>query len=182
MNNIFVLNGPNLNLLGTRQPEVYGYETLADIEARIKEHASQYDFDVDFRQSNSESELIGWVQAARGTRAGIIVNAAGYTHTSVALMDALGEERAALVGADPNRNGNPVDELRGQIDAVRLSTVARYTKAFEPARRFEPDERTALLLHLDRDIGPATPDASRNRAHGTRVGNAWCGEATVPGR
>jgi 3-dehydroquinate dehydratase-2 len=86
---ILVLNGPNLTLLGTREPEVYGRETLKEIEAECRLHAKARGLAVDFRQSNHEGELVGWVQEARGRAAGIIVNAAGYTTTSVALLDAL---------------------------------------------------------------------------------------------
>ena len=86
---VWVLNGPNLNLLGTREPSVYGRQTLADIEAACRTRAEALGLDIDFRQSNSEATLIDWVQAARGTASGIVINAAGYTHTSVALMDAL---------------------------------------------------------------------------------------------
>ena len=86
---ILVLNGPNLNLLGTREPEVYGRDTLKEIEAECRRHAKARGLAVDFRQSNHEGELVGWVQEARGRAGGIIVNAAGYTTTSVALLDAL---------------------------------------------------------------------------------------------
>ena len=86
---ILILNGPNLNLLGTREPEVYGRDTLKEIEAECRRHAKARGLAVDFRQSNHEGELVGWVQEARGRAAGIIVNAAGYTTTSVALLDAL---------------------------------------------------------------------------------------------
>lgn len=87
---ILILNGPNLNLLGTREPEIYGTTTLADIEKLSGEAAKKAGFSVDFRQSNHEGELIDWVQeAGRKGAAGIIINAAGYTHTSVALHDAL---------------------------------------------------------------------------------------------
>ncbi len=86
---ILVLNGPNLNLLGTREPEIYGRDSLADIEAQCRLHAQRRGLAIDFRQSNHEGELIGWVQEARGRAAGLIVNAAGYTTTSVALHDAL---------------------------------------------------------------------------------------------
>ena len=84
-----ILNGPNLNLLGTREPEIYGSETLADIEARCVARAEALGVAVDFRQSNIEGELVGWIQEARAAHAGIIINAAAYTHTSVALLDAL---------------------------------------------------------------------------------------------
>jgi 3-dehydroquinate dehydratase-2 len=86
---ILVLNGPNLNLLGSREPEIYGRETLDDIAALCARTAESLGIAVDFRQSNSEAELVNWVQEARQTRAGIIVNAGAFTHTSVALLDAL---------------------------------------------------------------------------------------------
>ena len=86
---IYVLNGPNLNLLGTREPEVYGRDTLADIEAACRRHAQRRGLSIDFRQSNHEGELVDWVQEARTRAAGLIVNAAGYTTSSVALLDAL---------------------------------------------------------------------------------------------
>lgn len=86
---ITILNGPNLNLLGTREPEIYGTTTLAEIEAMCRETAAKHGVEVDFKQSNHEGDLIDWVQLAGRTSAGIIINAAGYTHTSVALHDAL---------------------------------------------------------------------------------------------
>ncbi len=86
---ILILNGPNLNLLGTREPELYGRDSLADIEAECRRHAQRRGLAVDFRQSNHEGELVEWVQDARGRASGLIVNAAGYTTTSVALLDAL---------------------------------------------------------------------------------------------
>ena len=86
---IYVLNGPNLNLLGTREPAVYGRDTLADIEARTTARAQKLGLAIDFRQSNHEGELVTWVQEARKSAQGIIINAGGYTHTSVALLDAL---------------------------------------------------------------------------------------------
>lgn len=86
---ILILNGPNLNLLGTRQPDIYGAATLADIEADCRAHASALGLAVDFRQSNHEGELVDWVQQARHSCAGLIVNAGAYTHTSIALLDAL---------------------------------------------------------------------------------------------
>ncbi|TMV69032.1 type II 3-dehydroquinate dehydratase [Thioclava sp. BHET1] len=86
---ILVLNGPNLNLLGQRQPEIYGAETLADVEAMLSAEASKLGLEIDFRQSNHEGTLVDWIQAARGTTAGIIINPAAYSHTSVAILDAL---------------------------------------------------------------------------------------------
>ena len=86
---ILILNGPNLNMLGTREPEIYGHQTLAEIEALCMAKAASLDLSVDFRQSNSEAEMIEWVQGSRGVAAGLIVNAGALTHTSVALLDAL---------------------------------------------------------------------------------------------
>jgi len=90
MNKVLVLHGPNLNLLGRRQPEIYGHETLADIDSGLREQALLGGWEADCRQSNHEGELIDWIQAARldGTAA-IIINPAAYTHTSVAILDAL---------------------------------------------------------------------------------------------
>lgn len=86
---ILIVNGPNLNMLGTRQPEVYGHETLADVEASVRSHAASLGLDVDFRQSNHEGVLVDWIQDARHGAAGIVINAGAYTHTSVAILDAL---------------------------------------------------------------------------------------------
>ena len=86
---VLILNGPNLNLLGTRQPEIYGRETLLDIQAACEARGAVLGLAVTFRQSNHEGELVTWVQQARGQHRGLIVNAAAYTHTSVALLDAL---------------------------------------------------------------------------------------------
>ena len=84
---ILVLNGPNLNLLGTREPEIYGTETLADIEAEM--NALQLGVELDFRQSNSEADLITWIGETRGVFDGIVINPAALTHTSLGLADAL---------------------------------------------------------------------------------------------
>jgi 3-dehydroquinate dehydratase-2 len=87
--NILVLHGPNLNMLGTREPEVYGHETLDDVNASIQARAEELGVSVACRQSNSEGELVTWIQAARGQAAAIIINAGAYTHTSIAIADAL---------------------------------------------------------------------------------------------
>ncbi len=87
--NILVLNGPNLNMLGTREPEIYGSETLSDIEKNMITLAEELGYAIDFRQSNSESELVGWIQDARGSSSAILLNAGAFTHTSVAILDAL---------------------------------------------------------------------------------------------
>jgi len=84
-----VLNGPNLNLLGTREPEIYGSETLADVEQQSRARAAALGLEIDFRQSNTEGELVDWIQDARNGMAGIVINAGAYTHTSIAILDAL---------------------------------------------------------------------------------------------
>jgi 3-dehydroquinate dehydratase II len=86
---ILFLNGPNLNLLGQREPEVYGRETLADIEKKVRERGQKLDAEIDFRQSNLEGELVSWIQQAKGSADVIVINAAAYTHTSLALRDAI---------------------------------------------------------------------------------------------
>ena len=86
---ILVLNGPNLNLLGQREPETYGRTSLAQIEERMRQRASQLAAEVEFRQSNHEGQLVEWIQQAKGNFEVIILNAAAYTHTSVALRDAI---------------------------------------------------------------------------------------------
>jgi 3-dehydroquinate dehydratase-2 len=89
MSRILVLNGPNLNLLGSREPRIYGRETLAEIEAACRRRAKTLAATVEFRQTNTEGELVDWVQQARGKFDALIVNAGAYSHTSVALLDAL---------------------------------------------------------------------------------------------
>ena len=86
---ILVLNGPNLNMLGVREPAIYGQDTLADIEDMCRERARDLGVEIDFRQSNFEGELVGIIQGSRDNAAGIVINPAGYTHTSVAIPDAL---------------------------------------------------------------------------------------------
>ncbi|TMA82239.1 MAG: type II 3-dehydroquinate dehydratase [Deltaproteobacteria bacterium] len=86
---ILVLNGPNLNLLGKRQPEIYGKATLAEIEQKVRALAQELKVEVDFRQSNSEGELVTWIQQAVGKFGAILINPAAYTHTSLAMRDAI---------------------------------------------------------------------------------------------
>ncbi|MEK9950585.1 MAG: type II 3-dehydroquinate dehydratase [Curvibacter sp.] len=94
MKTVLVLNGPNLNLLGTREPQVYGSQTLADVQALCERTAAVHNLKLDFRQSNHEGELVDWIHEAgraqaAGTLAGVILNAGAYTHTSIALHDAI---------------------------------------------------------------------------------------------
>jgi len=97
MNGILVLNGPNLNLLGTRQPEVYGSTTLAMVEEACRAHAAKLGLAVTCAQSNSEGALIDLIHAAKGEAAGIVLNAGAYTHTSIALMDAIASVELPVV-------------------------------------------------------------------------------------
>jgi 3-dehydroquinate dehydratase II len=86
---VFILNGPNLNLLGVREPATYGYDTLADVEQRCLARAQALDLSIDFRQTNHEGQMVDWIQEARESADGIIINAGALTHTSVAVLDAL---------------------------------------------------------------------------------------------
>jgi len=86
---VFILNGPNLNLLGKRQPHIYGHETLADVEAACRTQATDLSLDLRFHQSNREYEIIDWIHEARDSAGGIVINPGAFTHTSVAILDAL---------------------------------------------------------------------------------------------
>jgi 3-dehydroquinate dehydratase-2 len=86
---VLFLNGPNLNLLGWREPETYGKLTLSEIEKKVQKRASELGVEASFRQSNSEGDLVGWIQEAKGTHDAIVLNAGAYTHTSLALRDAI---------------------------------------------------------------------------------------------
>jgi len=89
MNPIFVLNGPNLNLIGDREPDIYGTATLAEIEESLKKQAAEAGLEIEFRQTNHEGVLVDWIQQARDAASALILNAGAYTHTSVAILDAL---------------------------------------------------------------------------------------------
>jgi 3-dehydroquinate dehydratase II len=95
---VYVLNGPNLNLLGTREPEIYGRSTLADVEKLCHVTAKNHGLAVEFRQSNHEGEIVDWIQEALAAKAaGLVINPAGYGHTSVAILDALAALQAPIV-------------------------------------------------------------------------------------
>ena len=103
---VLILNGPNLNMLGAREPEIYGNTTLEEIKALCEKRASELQMAVDFRQSNHEGELIDWIQVAPKTAQGIIINAGGYTHTSIAIHDALRAVAVPIIEvhiSDPKR-------------------------------------------------------------------------------
>lgn len=97
MRSVLILNGPNLNLLGTRQPEVYGKTTLADVEAACVAHGAKKGIEIACFQSNHEGALIDAIHAAKGVHAGIVINAGAYTHTSIALMDAISSVELPVV-------------------------------------------------------------------------------------
>lgn len=86
---VYILNGPNLNLLGKREPEIYGHETLADIEGACRRAATDLKLDISFHQSNREYEIIDWIHEARERAGGMVINPAAFTHTSIAILDAL---------------------------------------------------------------------------------------------
>ena len=94
---VLFLNGPNLNLLGTREPEIYGRLTLAEIEKEVRARATELKVEIDFRQSNLEGDLVGWIQEAKGKFQAIVINAAAYTHTSVAIHDAISAVGVATI-------------------------------------------------------------------------------------
>ena len=97
MPTVFILNGPNLNLLGVREPATYGYDTLADVEERCLARAAALDLTIEFRQTNHEGQLVDWIHEAREGADGIILNAGAYTHTSVAVLDALNAADVPIV-------------------------------------------------------------------------------------
>jgi 3-dehydroquinate dehydratase II len=115
---ILFLNGPNLNLLGQREPEIYGRMTLADIEKEVRQRAGALQAQVEFRQSNLEGELVAWIQQAKGNFNVIVLNAAAYTHTSIALRD-------AIVGA-----GVPTIEIH--LSNVHAREQFRHTSLIAP--------------------------------------------------
>jgi 3-dehydroquinate dehydratase-2 len=94
---VYVLNGPNLNLLGKRQPHIYGHETLADVEADCRRVAAELGLELRFHQSNREYEIIDWIHEAREAASGIVINPAAFTHTSVAILDALNAFEATII-------------------------------------------------------------------------------------
>ena len=94
---ILLLNGPNLNMLGKRQPDIYGHETLTDVEDMVRAEAAKHGLTVEARQSNHEGDLVDWIQEARDTSVAIIINPGAYSHTSIAILDALHTFEGAVV-------------------------------------------------------------------------------------
>jgi 3-dehydroquinate dehydratase-2 len=133
MTSILILNGPNLNLLGTRQPEVYGRTTLADIEAACRAHAETRGIVLDFVQENSEGAMIDHIHAARGRHDGIILNAGAYTHTSVALMDAISAVALPVVELHlSNIHAREEFRHRSYIARVALGVICGFGAAGYP--------------------------------------------------
>lgn len=145
MTSILILNGPNLNLLGTRQPEVYGTTTLADIESLCKKHAQDIDCAVHFVQSNHEGALVDAIHAARGVHDGIILNAGAYTHTSIALMDAVASVEVPTVELHLS-NVHAREEFRHKSYIAKVS-VGIICGFGAQGYRLAMD---ALIGHLDR--------------------------------
>jgi len=127
MASVLILNGPNLNLLGTRQPEVYGHATLADIEAMCRARAEALGLTLDFEQSNHEGALVDAIHAARGRHDGIILNAGAYTHTSVALMDAISAAELPTIELHlSNIHARERFRHRSYIAAVALGVICGF--------------------------------------------------------
>jgi 3-dehydroquinate dehydratase II len=141
---LYVLNGPNLNLLGVREPDIYGHETLADVQARCERAADG--MTVVFRQSNHEGELIDWVQEARTEASALVLNPAGYGHTSVALLDALKTLTIPIVECHLS---NPAARERFRHRSYVSSVAAGVVSGFGPIS-YELAVRAALALVQER--------------------------------
>ena len=139
---IFVLNGPNLNLLGSREPRIYGTQTLDDVKASLEERAKGLGVRVDFRQSNHEGEIVDWIQEAMAKASAIIINAGAYSHTSIAIRDALAALQIPIVevhlsnihAREPFRRQSFISQVaRGAI--VGLGSLG-YLLALDAAAQF----------------------------------------------
>ncbi len=119
---IYVLNGPNLNLLGQRQPEIYGRNTLADVEALCHAVAKRHGFAITFRQSNHEGDIVDWLQEARQQAAGVIINPGAFTHTSIAILDAIIAAEIPVVEVH-------ISNIHAREEFRRHSYVSRVAKA-----------------------------------------------------
>ena len=147
MKTVFILNGPNLNLLGLREPEIYGAGTLGDIETAARAHAKGLGLAVAFRQTNVEGELVGWIQEARTKADAVILNAGAYTHTSIAIHDAL----KAFEGPIVELHLSNVHQREAFRHHSYVSLVAKAVLAGFGAHGYE-----LALEGLARLIGPAS--------------------------
>lgn len=122
---IFILNGPNLNLLGTREPHIYGATTLAEVETLCQQRAASLGHTIAFRQSNHEGQIVDWIQEAITAAAGIVINPAAYTHTSVAILDALKNIKAPIIELHIS-NPHQREEFRHRsfVTPVATATIA----------------------------------------------------------
>ena len=154
---VTILNGPNLNLLGQRQPEIYGRETLAEVEADCRRVGAELELAIEFRQSNREYELIDWIHQARGHAAGIVINPAALTHTSVAILDALHAFEGPIIEVHIS-NVHQREDFRhhSYVSARRLGRHRRLRNAGLYAG-------AASDSGSDRRGGGLTPRASRRR-------------------
>jgi 3-dehydroquinate dehydratase-2 len=122
---VFILNGPNLNLLGTREPHIYGAATLPEVEMLCQNRAQELGLAISFRQSNHEGQLIDWIHEAIGAASGIIINPAGYTHTSIAILDALKNVTAPIIELHiSNVHQREAFRHRSYVSLVATATMA----------------------------------------------------------
>ena len=140
---VFVLNGPNLNLLGTREPEIYGHDTLDDIAGQLEDRARELGLEIDMRQSNHEGHLVDWLHEAQARDArAVIINAGGFTHTSVAIHDAIKAVRTPVIEVHlSNPHAREAFRHRSLIGQAARGTIAgfgalSYLLALEAAARF----------------------------------------------
>ncbi len=145
-NTLFVLNGPNLNLLGQRQPGIYGAKTLTDVDEACQAFAEINGYETDFRQSNSEGELVSWIHEAQSQAKGIILNAGAYTHTSIALYDAIkGIDVPAVEVHISNIHAREAFRHHSMIAAACIGQICGFgTNSYTLALR-------ALMDHLEND-------------------------------
>jgi 3-dehydroquinate dehydratase-2 len=153
---VFVLNGPNLNLLGRRQPEIYGHETLADVEADCRRTAAALGLAIRFHQSNREYEIIDWIHEARESAAGIVINPAAFTHTSVAILDALNTFEPPIIEVHiSNVHRREAFRHHSYVSSAAAGVIAGfgtqgYALAIQRLARLIDAERRSAIARRDR--------------------------------
>jgi 3-dehydroquinate dehydratase-2 len=146
---VYVLNGPNLNLLGSREPHVYGRASLSDIEGMLREEADRLGLELVFRQSNHEGHLVDWIHEAGARRAGVVLNAGAYTHTSIALRDAIRGAGADVIEVHlSNVHAREDFRRRSMIAAVARGVIAglgplSYSLALQALAQLHDDPESA---------------------------------------